>query len=297
MSTNQTYCFYHSADLDGHSSAAQIVLFEKEKNNVDVILVPVNYGYDFKLLGDIQTAKIYMVDFSFPPDIMKMIRQMSKEFIWIDHHITAINDSITHGYDDVGGMRGIEKAGCEWVYEYIFGVPVPTWHPIYFLGRYDVWDHTNPDTLNFQYGCRNHDTFPNSTMDFWNYILTGTESEIFEKCKLITRDGSTILSYVEKTNFITAKSSVYELTFEGIRFICANMAGSNSKFFDSYYDPQKHDAMMMFRYYPQKNTWSISMYGNKSDIDLSVIAKKYGGGGHKGACGFSVTDISPFLNK
>jgi len=32
--------------------------------------------------------------------------------------------------------------------------------------------------------------------------------------------------------------------------------------------------------------WSYSVYSTKPDIDCSAFAKRYGGGGHKGAAGF-----------
>jgi len=41
------------------------------------------------------------------------------------------------------------------------------------------------------------------------------------------------------------------------------------------------------------NIWLFSLYTNKDDVDCSIIAKKYGGGGHKKASGFSSSTI-PF---
>jgi nanoRNase/pAp phosphatase (c-di-AMP/oligoRNAs hydrolase) len=45
--------------------------------------------------------------------------------------------------------------------------------------------------------------------------------------------------------------------------------------------------------------WNVSLYQNTltESPDLSVIAKKYGGGGHAGACGFMVKDINQILKK
>ena len=42
--------------------------------------------------------------------------------------------------------------------------------------------------------------------------------------------------------------------------------------------------------------WSVSLYHAKhrKELDLSLIAVKYGGGGHRGACGFTC-DKLPFL--
>lgn len=65
---------------------------------------------------------------------------------------------------------------------------------------------------------------------------------------------------------------------------------TNSQIFDSVYDPNKHDGMLTFAW--KKGMWTVSMYGTKG-IDLSAIAKKHGGGGHKQACGFQCDEL-PF---
>jgi nanoRNase/pAp phosphatase (c-di-AMP/oligoRNAs hydrolase) len=51
-------------------------------------------------------------------------------------------------------------------------------------------------------------------------------------------------------------------------------------------------------YYTGKD-WAFSLYHAKhrTDLDLSTIAVKYGGGGHRGACGFRLDSLKdmPFL--
>ena len=47
----------------------------------------------------------------------------------------------------------------------------------------------------------------------------------------------------------------------------------------------------------RKGQWTVSMYSDKPDIDVSVIAKNNGGGGHKGAAGFQTDDISGIINQ
>lgn len=49
-----------------------------------------------------------------------------------------------------------------------------------------------------------------------------------------------------------------------------------------------HDACFCWRFDGQ--VVSVSLYGVAwKHVDLSVIATKYGGGGHRGACGFRVS--------
>ena len=55
-----------------------------------------------------------------------------------------------------------------------------------------------------------------------------------------------------------------------------------------------HDALLMFHTNGRK--WVVSLYHarHRTDLDLSVIAKNNGGGGHRGACGFLCYEL-PFV--
>ena len=42
--------------------------------------------------------------------------------------------------------------------------------------------------------------------------------------------------------------------------------------------------------------WVFSLYNDNREVDCSLIAKQYGGGGHFSASGFVVDNIGTFLN-
>ncbi len=95
-----------------------------------------------------------------------------------------------------------------------------------------------------------------------------------------------------KENESIAKSSAFDLDFDGLKFCAINAARYNSHLFTAAIRPE-HDGLFGFNY--DGKQWRISLYGvpGKPDIDLSKIAVKYGGGGHKQACGFKL-DKLPF---
>ena len=39
--------------------------------------------------------------------------------------------------------------------------------------------------------------------------------------------------------------------------------------------------------------WVCSFYSNKEDIDCSIMASRLGGGGHKGAAGCTINQLTP----
>jgi nanoRNase/pAp phosphatase (c-di-AMP/oligoRNAs hydrolase) len=51
---------------------------------------------------------------------------------------------------------------------------------------------------------------------------------------------------------------------------------------------------MLFTFNGSK--WVVSLYTKNPDIDVSEIAYRYGGGGHKAAAGFVTDDILKIIN-
>jgi nanoRNase/pAp phosphatase (c-di-AMP/oligoRNAs hydrolase) len=76
--------------------------------------------------------------------------------------------------------------------------------------------------------------------------------------------------------------------YGGLRAICLNTRAFSSNTLKSVYNPDKHDVMIGFEYTGTK--WSISLRSD-NDIDVSVIAKVRGGGGHTKAAGFEVNNF------
>lgn len=274
---------YHIGDLDGVCSGA-IIKYRFGEDCRE--LIPINYGWEFPYHKIDKDTIVYMSDFSMQPfeDMLK-IKEACKSLIWIDHHQSSIE-----AYNKLGliikGKREIGKAGCELTWEYLFPNE-PTPRSVYLIGRYDVWQHDeDDDALPFQYGMRNKKTWP-IYMPFWSKLFT--DSRIVPST---VADGKIILEYQRKNDEGYCRAYSFETKFEGYKAIVCNKGYGNSKLFDSVYDPIKHDLMIMFVYAPKIEKWKLSFYTTK-DIDLSKLAEKYGGGGHKQASGAEV-DILPF---
>jgi nanoRNase/pAp phosphatase (c-di-AMP/oligoRNAs hydrolase) len=57
---------------------------------------------------------------------------------------------------------------------------------------------------------------------------------------------------------------------------------------------EDYDIMMPFVFDGKR--WTVSLYTKKKDIDVSELAKKHGGGGHRQAAGFQCDQL-PFTDK
>jgi hypothetical protein len=273
-------CFYHSADLDGKCSAAIV-----KRKYPDIELIGADCGYPYPLDTLKRDESVFMVDFSLQPfEDMIRLNELTN-LVWIDHHASAMRESVKHDYDKkINGLRRDRIGACALCWEWFFDSKLPM--AVRLLAEYDVWDHRDPFTLPFQYGMRNvSDNGPHSNI--WGDLFRDDAKLIAE----IVREGFTIINYQSKQNTIKADMLCFETKMDGLRLICANYGPGNSQFFDSVWDAKQHDAMCLF--YWRKNRWDVSLYSDKPNVNLGEICKARKGGGHRGSAGFHC-DVLPW---
>jgi len=272
-------CFYHSSDLDGQCSGALIKMEYPECE-----MYGLDYGDDFPWDIIKQNETVFLVDFSLKPYIetVYLAELLGNNFIWIDHHISAMNTIETEyskrNNGRINGIRRIGTAACELTWEYLHPTKeIPTF--VKLLGRYDVWDHSDPRTLPFQYGIKQYDTSPESGIwigVWFNNIVTG-----------VIQEGETILKYINRDYERNINKFAFDVDFDGYKCIAVNIPCANSRIFDGIGNKDQYDIMITFGF--QNGSWRIRLYSDKEDIDITALATKYGGGGHSMIC-----DVLPF---
>jgi len=285
-------CFYHKADFDGKCSGAIV-----KHSYPECKMIGINYGDEFPW-DTIQPDEIvYMVDFSLQPfSDMVRLNEMCK-FHWIDHHKTANESASACNFEPSGGfMLGIEFAACELTWHYLHAeqsphkVTIP--QAVHLLGRYDVWDHQDPNVLSFQYGMRTViDTSPENQA-FWSLFFNEAidEDMVYE----VIETGRTILDYETLQNALICKAESFETELNGLPAICINRGMVNSSIFDSVYDPEKHKIMISFsRSKSALGKWKVSLRTTHGNVSCGDIAALFGGGGHSKSAGF-VCNVLPF---
>jgi len=289
-------CFYHISDLDGKASAAIVYLAMQRA----VELCGIDYGWKFPW-DRANNRNVIMVDFALEPfEEMIRLHDMSN-LVWIDHHKTSLESyrkaQEIHPRIQIMGLRRDGTAGCELAWEYFFTQkPMP--EAIRLLGRYDVWDNKDEkewmmNILPFQYGMRALNLDP--TDPYWSTLLQPDTPAASAQPHNIIANGRSILAYEDQQNALYAKACSFETVMaepietgkpcRQLRVIACNKALTNSRLFDSVWDPEKYDLMASF-YLQKAGTWKVSLYTTKPDVDVSVLAKARGGGGHAKAAGF-----------
>lgn len=301
-----TICFYHNADLDGHSSGAVVRYAVKEQ----VVLKGINYNKPLPV-QPVAGDTVYFVDFS--PSIVHITAMLAhgvlpKDVIIIDHHEEVEEMRQQYGFSGLvvsHSTAEVQKAGVELCWEYFFpDTPAPKW--LAYLSAYDVFDKDRFDwkdvVMPFQYGMRIEPTWPNTDACYerWlDWFVLKDEADIDAKIADTIREGKTVLKYQRGLDKRLMSNS-FTVEFEGLTFLAVNGAqGSNS--FLTKFNPDKYDAMLTFSYSGPLEAYRVSMYGGDGcKHDLSAIARKYvfngeKGGGHQHACGFIIKNIHTII--
>ena len=240
--------------------------------------------------------------------------------IWIDHHKSAIEKytSPIHGAGKTSDQPLYELSGywidgvaaCRLTWQWFFlrrhegfcelmpskarFVERLVIEPVavQLAGEYDVWDKRNPDAETFQFGLRSKEL----TEEDWAWLLTvrnvNTQTDhAFVKTTItinkFLEDGKLLQRYQQEQDASVVKYRRFTAYFDGLTVLCLCTARCNSLTVAAAVKPE-HDALMGF--YWTGRSWKVSLYHapGKEQHDLSEIAVKYGGGGHRGACGFEV---------
>jgi oligoribonuclease NrnB/cAMP/cGMP phosphodiesterase (DHH superfamily) len=269
-------CIYHLADHDGKGSAAIV-----KSVHPDVELYGFNHDMDVPYEVILHHDKVVVCDIALPVDYMFELSEKI-DFIWIDHHASVIekyDEEISKGRTPIKGLRKIGTAAIELAWNYFYpGKPVPA--GIELLAKNDLFDLRDKRVRPFEFAMQSYGA-NNPEDKIWESLINGTAD--IEK---IVEDGEKILSWINARNFRLVKMMAFEAETDGYKCICANMPQGYSSFYDSVENMDKYDVMINF-YMNRNRLWNLSFYSAKKDIDVSKIAAKYGGGGHKGAAGAS----------
>ncbi len=152
-------------------------------------------------------------------------------------------------------------------------------------GEYDIWDKRDPRAELFQHGLRG------AEHDFAWLLDDSAAGNADKYVANILESGRAIQYNSAKQNESIIKAYGFTITFEGLTFLACNHARYNSHLFTAGIKPE-HDALLGFNFDGQKQEWRVSLYNiNGNDHNLAAIAVKYGGGGHRGACGFRIKSL------
>lgn len=262
------YVLYHRDNDGAFAAAAAYHVFKDTATYISV-----QYGEEFPIKELTSTDEVYIVDFSYKKDLLDKVHKTVKKLVVLDHHKTAQEELLGTPYS----IFDMYKCGCTLAWEYF--------RP----------DEEMPEIYKL---VEDRDLFKNS-MTYTEHVAEALYMydlnnipEIYDSIQdpsFLSRlidVGNVLISYkvnhIEKTISKQA-NRVGIVNFEGHETAIYNAIGyiwDMAKPIRDEYDVSVTMSYMMLSDACVFNMRSIG------DIDVSEIALKYGGGGHKNAACF-----------
>lgn len=267
-------CIYHKNCLDGF--AASLAVSEWfDQNDIpeeDREFVAAQYGDPEEYQPDVKDKFVMIVDFSYPRDVLIQMEADADRLIVIDHHKTAQEalEGLPFCHFDMS------QSGAMLTWKYCF--PDTEEHPVPKLIEYiqdrDIWTKALPDTDEVSAGLQ---SLP-KTFESWRPFLNDCLID-----DLITA-GHSILMYQQRHIEKVTNAKIPMVYFCGHHVPCINTTTLISEIGNEL--SKNHPFAMM--YFDTEDKRVYSLRSAKDGLDVSEIAKQFGGGGHKNAAGFSV---------
>jgi oligoribonuclease NrnB/cAMP/cGMP phosphodiesterase (DHH superfamily) len=267
----KTICLFHN-DPDGCCSAAVV----RRALGTSVFLHAMEIGDPVPWNVIEANEQVALVDYSLPTEDMKRLRDKGG-FVWVDHHKTSLA-RLREAMADVPGNRTLDEAACVLTWRTFFpDHPIP--RAVELIGDRDIWRMQYPETRAFSEGLYNQDFNPANDA-LWGPLL---DDDAYHVQALVDR-GAVLYEYRMRTIEGSIERYSFETTFEGHRTLAVNHRGSG--------DMGEHIRNLGYEvgycYVDAVRDGSlkthVTLYSDQ--IDVSELARKHGGGGHRGAAGF-----------
>lgn len=225
---------------------------------------------------------------------------MGANFIWIDHHVTAID---RHQDDGINGLLSTGLSACELCWQFFFGENDMPWG-VKLLGIYDTWRKDEDDWRNgigLNYAYRGCDTDP-AEFDTLRAIFGMQNFQVSQIANQGLKVYDGIREFLEKYAEPNAWKTRLRCPESGNHHMAVvlNTPINNSICLEPLADKWGVDLMVVFNQFPENGTlnWKVSIYSRTDDFHAGKFCEQHGGGGHQGAagCAFGVRAEMDWLN-
>jgi len=269
-------------DMDGRACLAVM-----GSRYPDAKLIFYNYWYDNKIFDDVKPGeRVVFVDITPRMEALTRIMEITNDITILDHHSSSIRMLKEANLTFPGKMIEDGQGACKLAWEYAYpDKPIP--RGIQYIAEYDNWERTH-DNQKFYYGIHSFNTFP--TNNIWDSILVDNELAVTR----IMDIGKTVMSYIIPFYKRLVNSySIVGLVDNLYPAILLNQGAVDSAVFDSLKESYDVYARVVMG---KDLEWLVSVTTKCNDIDLSLLADKFSGGGHAKSSGFRVKHLSDFFN-
>lgn len=267
---------FHGNCADGFTAAWSYWKNLKDKTSVDFF--PATHGNP---PPDVTGREVFMLDFSYKAPVLRELASKAKFIRILDHHKSAeieLNSMISDVPSNLYWIFDMNKSGARLAWEYFLGFKDVPWLVKFVedndLGRWGYNETRDVMSAVFSYDY----TFEN-----WDMLHNICESEL--RLQRLIAEGTAISRKQDKD--IRELLAAFQVTdiIGGYEVPTANLPYT--------FSTQAGHLMALGRpfaacWYATKNGIEYSLRSATGAVDVSEIAKIYGGGGHARAAGFRI---------
>lgn len=225
---------------------------------------------------DVEGRDVYLVDFSYKRAVVEEICEKATRVVLIDHHKTAIEDlkPLIESHR-IEALVNVEKSGATLAWEWFHGhnerdMPQLLRH----IEDRDLWRFALAGTREIQANVFSHPY----DFDVWDELMERPVSTLIAEGKAIERkhfkDIGELLGVVTRRMIIGG----HNVPIANLPYIhvsdAAHSLCKGEPFAGCYWDTPKGRV--------------FGLRSTDEGLDVSEIAKQYGGGGHRNAAGFTI---------
>lgn len=279
---------YHAPCTDGFTAAW--AAWKLRGNSAEYCARPPNGNPP-----DVRDRHVAILDMSFPREILEKMTEEAKSLIVLDHHKTNRDD--LKGF--LNASFDMTKSGALLAWEWFHpDEPVP--ELVRYVSDRDLWTFQLPN-------CKEvHAMLGLAEWDFKKWDETRKVLDLPNTSsakKTFFSLGKTLLCQISKDcESIAEKAEL--IHFDGVAMWATNYTGRyNSDVAEILKTKEADDGtvpgvVMTWFHQQSTNSFICSLRSRTDEVDVSAIAKKYGGGGHVKAAGFEWNgDIREIVGK
>lgn len=258
---------YHADCSDGFGSAYSAW----KKFGDKAIYLPVYHQTSFP--ESAEGAHVFLIDFAYSPEELKRVKGKIKSLTIIDHHKSA-EQSVALADEKIFDMN---HSGSALAWTYFFPKKfVPKL--LQYVEDQDLWKFILPDSREIN---RAIDYLYKFDFKIWDKLVKDFETR--EGLDEVECRGRALLE-ADLNRVEKIVNDAEEVVFEGIKCLSANSPILNSYVGEALVKKLPPVGIIWHR---RKGRIRVSLRGNGT-VDVSELAEKYGGGGHKSSAGFYI---------
>lgn len=263
-------CIYHGNCPDGFAAAWAV--YHALGDDVEF-----HKGIHQQAPPNVTGLDVFLVDFSYKKPVLEAMLKQAASITILDHHISAQQDLaelLSSG--KVGGLFDMDKSGAMLAWEW-FHPDASAPKLIQHIQDRDLWQFKLEGTRQVTIGLASY------PYDFalWDKLMARSPNEL----DMLKRDGEALERKLQIDIKILLDTGVRRMVIGGHNVPVLNAPAA---YVSEAGNIMARGEPFAACYWDHANGRSFSLRASETGIDVSEVARQYGGGGHIKASGFTV---------